>query len=58
MSGGGGNEIDGRWGFLWEKEGCIGRGCAAVSASRRTAGDECEQNKSNVVGGVRGSAGE
>ena len=25
----------------WEKEGSIRRGCAVVSASRRTAGDEC-----------------
>ena len=38
--------MDGRWGLVggrrqWEKEGSIGRGCAVVSASRRTAGDEC-----------------
>ena len=46
-------------GVLWGKEGSIGHGCAVVSASSRTAGDECEQNtKSNGFGGVRGSAGE
>ena len=33
MSGGGGDEIGGRWGILWEKEGSTGRGCAVVSAS-------------------------
>ena len=28
----------------------IGRGCAVVSASRRTAGDECEQNMTSRDG--------
>ena len=50
MSGGSGDEIGGRWGILWEKEGSTGRGCAVVSASRRTAGDECEQNKTSRDG--------
>ena len=27
------------------KEGSIGRGCAVVSASRRTAGDECASSE-------------
>ena len=34
--------MDGGPGFgWWEQEGSVRRGCAAVSASRRTAGDEC-----------------